>query len=126
MSDKTKKLTDDPLTPMTEALGQSTDEETATKYTTSLSAEQQLVNSTAQVDDDSLYRNSQPYVPGSQAMIDAIVAAASKIVPTCSIFIAKTRYSCMIPLAITSSIQRLLFQKSRRVNGWRLTPGSIQ
>jgi len=70
------------MAPKAEALSQSTDEETAEKYTASLSAEQQLVNSTAQdfestprhLDDDSQYRNSQQYVPGSQAMVDAIVA----------------------------------------------------
>ena len=82
MSKKNKKATDEPMSPMAEALGQSADEETVEKYTASLSAEQQLVNSTApdlkssprHLDDDSLYRNSQQYEPGSQAMVDAIVA----------------------------------------------------
>jgi len=82
MSKKNKKATDEPMSPMAEALGQSADEETAKGYFDSLSAEQQLVNSTApalessprHLDDDSLYRNSQQYEPGSQAMVDAIVA----------------------------------------------------
>ena len=94
MSDKPKKLTEDSMAPMAEALDQSTDEETATKYTASLSAEQQLVNSTAQdfkstprhLDDDSLYRISQQYVPGSQAMVDAIVAG---VVDHLKLFIAQ-------------------------------------
>ncbi len=47
VSKKDKKATDEPMSPMAEALGQSADEETVEKYTASLSAEQQLVNSTA-------------------------------------------------------------------------------
>ncbi len=94
MSNKPKKATDEPMAPMAEALGQSTDEETAEKYTASLSAEQQLVNSTApdlkssprHLDDDSLYRNSQQYEPGSQAMVDAIVAG---VVDHLKLFIAQ-------------------------------------
>ena len=78
---KDKKATEEPIGPMAEALGQSADEETTKGYFDSLSAEQQLVNSTApdlkssprHLDDDSLYRNSQQYEPGSQAMVDAIV-----------------------------------------------------
>ena len=82
MSKKDKKATEEPIGPTAEALGQSADEETTKGYFDSLSAEQQLVNSTdpnlesspRQRDDDYLYRNSQQYEPGSQAMVDAIVA----------------------------------------------------
>jgi len=90
VSDKTKKLTEDSMDPMAEALDQSTDEETATKYTASLSAEQQLVNATAQdfestprhLDDDYMHRHFQQYAPGSQAMVDAIAeAVAEKLEP---------------------------------------------
>ncbi len=90
VSKKNKKATDEPMSPMAEALGQSADEETAKGYFDSLSAEQQLVNSTApalessprRLDDDYMHRNFQQYAPGSQAMVDAIAeAVAEKLEP---------------------------------------------
>ncbi len=97
MSNKPKKATDEPMAPKAEALSQSTDEETAEKYTASLSAEQQLVNSTApalesssrQRDDDYMHRNFQQYAqyaPGSQEQVDAI---ADRVVEQLKPFIAE-------------------------------------
>ena len=97
MSKKNKKATDEPMSPMAEALGQSADEETATGYFDSLSAEQQLVNSTApalessprQRDDDYMHRNFQQYeqyAPGSQEQVDAI---ADRVVEQLKSFIAE-------------------------------------
>ena len=87
MSNKPKKATDEPMAPKAEALSQSADEETAEQYTASLSAEQQLVNSTAprHLDDDSMHRHFQQYAPGSQAMVDAI---ADRVVEQLKPFIA--------------------------------------
>jgi len=75
MSKKNKKATSEPMSPMAEALGQSADEETAKRYCDSLSAEQQLVNSTDpnlescphHLDPDYMHRNFQRYAPGSPA-----------------------------------------------------------
>jgi len=93
VSKKDKKATDEPMSPMAEALGQSADEETATGYFDSLSAEQQLVNSTApalessprQRDDDYMHRNFQQYASGSQEQVDAI---ADRVVEQLKPFIA--------------------------------------
>jgi hypothetical protein len=90
MSKKNKKATDEPTSPMAEALGQSADEETAKGYFDSLSAEQQLVNSTDPalessshyLGPDYMRRNFQQYAPGSQVMVDAIAeAVAEKLEP---------------------------------------------
>lgn len=97
MSKKDKKATEEPIGPTAEAVGQSADEETTKGYFDSLSAEQQLVNSTApalesssrQRDDDDLYRNSQQYAqhaPGSQEQVDAI---ADRVVKQLKPFIAE-------------------------------------
>jgi len=93
MSKKDKKATEEPIGPMAEALGQSADAETAKEYAASLSAEQQLVNSTdpnlesfpQQRDDAYLHRNFQQYAPGSQEQVDAI---ADRVVERLKPFIA--------------------------------------